>query len=371
MLRLKNCSVPEFKKEAGKKRIIPFGVGSWFKALEAEDLGFLAEQCPYAIDNNNEKSKVNLHGKEIPVCAPEKLKTEADCIVLLVSPVYMYDMYIQLEEMRLEGNITCYGFPFMTITDSFEIDEKLLKKCLRDKSQIIDTKIPRIIHGCWFSGEMKPQSYQKCFDSWKKICPNYDIREWTMDNYDIFKHPFLKKAIEVKAWAFASDFARLDILYQFGGFYLDMDVELIQSMDDLLDNPMVLGFAKSTTVDLAVIGVKPHHPLIKELLDKYDEISVPETREEFNACFQPSLVRDVIKKTGVRFNGQLQIMDDGTVFLPRTFFYPMDTVIFEKTALTKYTHAIHYDNFGWSVGGVDARAKKLRENRLLYAMIQK
>ncbi len=369
MLMLKNCSVPDFKNVVGEKRVIPFGVGNWFKTLETEDLLFLTEQCPYAIDNSTSISSVVLQGKEIPVFSPEKLREEKECVVLFVSPIYMYDMYIQLEKMNLEGSIICYGFPFMTITDTQAFDESAIETVL-DYKKIKKARIPQIIHGFWFSGVKKPLEYERCYASWKKVCPDFDIVEWTKENYDISKHPFLKQAIDLEAWAFAADYARLDVLYEYGGFYLDMDVELIQSLGDLVSNAAVLGFSKSTTIDLAVLGAEPKHPLIKKLLEKYDEIPVPKTRKQFNECFQPSLVRDVLKTTGVKFNGRLQIMEDGTVFLPRTFFFPMDSVIFERTAMSRYTHAIHYDNFGWSVGGEDVRNKKLRDNRLLYGMIQ-
>ena len=268
MLMLKNCSVPDFRKEAGNKRIIPFGIGSWFKALETEGLAFLAKQCPYAIDNAFGITKVVLHGKEIPVYSPEKLRTETDCIVLLTSPIYMYDMYMQLDQMELEGKITCYGFPFMTITDNQHISEELVGKVLKNNSDNKATKIPRIIHGFWFSGEEKPPEYQRCFDSWQKKCPAYEIREWTKANYDTSKNSFLKKAIELGAWAAASDYARLDVLYQYGGFYLDMDVELIKPLDDMLDNSALFSFEKSTTIYLEVVVEEPFHPLIVKLLEK-------------------------------------------------------------------------------------------------------
>lgn len=371
MLTLKNCSVPDFKKEVGNRRVIPFGVGSWFKTLEVEDLSFLTVQCPYAIDNDSCKYSTFLHGKKIPVYTPEMLKLETDCVILLVSPVYMYDMYKQLDEMELDGNITCYGFPFMTITESGNMSENQLDIVLQNNKGNSETKIPRIIHGFWFSGEKKTNEYQNCFDSWRKKCPDFDIREWTKENYDTETHPFMKKAIDYGAWAFASDYARLEVLYKYGGFYLDMDVELLKPLDDLLNNSAILNFSKSTTVDLAVVGAKPKHPLIKKLLDLYDKIQVPETRTQFNDYFQPSLIHDVIKSTGVKFDGKLQILEDGTVFLPRTFFFPMDSVIFEKSAMSKYSYAIHYDNFGWSIGDKDIRSKKLKENRLLYSMIQK
>ena len=84
--------------------------------------------------------------------------------------------------------------------------------------------IPKVIHYCWFGGNPKNEVIEKCIDSWKRYCPDYKIIEWNESNYNIVKHPFMKKAYDAKKWAFVSDYARVDILNQYGGVYLDTDV---------------------------------------------------------------------------------------------------------------------------------------------------
>ncbi|MBO4679230.1 MAG: hypothetical protein J5626_06130, partial [Lachnospiraceae bacterium] len=86
--------------------------------------------------------------------------------------------------------------------------------------------IPKIIHYCWFGGKEKPESVQRMIKSWEKACPDFEIKEWNETNYDINKHPFMRKAKECGKWSFVSDYARLDILYENGGVYLDTDVEI-------------------------------------------------------------------------------------------------------------------------------------------------
>lgn len=93
--------------------------------------------------------------------------------------------------------------------------------------------IPKIIHYTWFSGEPIPKDIQRCIDSWKEKCPDYEIICWNASNYDYKKYPYTQQAYEAKRWGYMADVARLDILYEYGGFYLDTDVELLKSLDEL------------------------------------------------------------------------------------------------------------------------------------------
>ena len=96
--------------------------------------------------------------------------------------------------------------------------------------------IPKVIHYCWFGNNPLPFEVKKCIDSWKKICPDYEIKRWDETNFDVYQNDFIKSAYESKAWAFVSDYARLKIVYDEGGIYLDTDVELKKSLDELRKN---------------------------------------------------------------------------------------------------------------------------------------
>ena len=96
--------------------------------------------------------------------------------------------------------------------------------------------IPKKIHYCWFGGNPLPESVKKCKESWKKFCPDYEIIEWNESNYNVHKMPFISDAYTAKKYAFVSDYARLDIIYNEGGIYLDTDVELIRPLDALLSH---------------------------------------------------------------------------------------------------------------------------------------
>ena len=101
--------------------------------------------------------------------------------------------------------------------------------------------IPKIIHYCWFGRNPLPESAQKCIASWKKFLPDYEIKEWNEDNFDVNIIPYTKEAYEAKKYAFVSDYARFWILYKYGGLYFDTDVEVIKPMDDIIERGPFMG----------------------------------------------------------------------------------------------------------------------------------
>ena len=101
--------------------------------------------------------------------------------------------------------------------------------------------IPKIIHYCWFGGAPLPRLACKCIDSWKKFFPNYEIREWNEENFDVDRLPFTREAYAAKKYAYVSDVARFYILYHEGGIYFDTDVEIAASFDDILTHGAFMG----------------------------------------------------------------------------------------------------------------------------------
>ena len=133
--------------------------------------------------------------------------------------------------------------------------------------------IPKVIHYCWFGGKKIPLEFRRYMKSWRKFCPDYEIREWNESNFDVFAHPFTKSAYEAKAWAFVSDYARLKVVYEHGGIYLDTDVELLKSFDELLMEQGFAGMERPGVVALGLgFGAEPKHPLIKEFMEYYENL---------------------------------------------------------------------------------------------------
>ncbi len=136
--------------------------------------------------------------------------------------------------------------------------------------------IPKIIHYCWFGNNEKPDLILRCIQSWHQYCPDYEIIEWNESNWDVNQYAYAKNAYEQKKWAFVSDVARLDVVYRFGGFYLDTDVELKESLDRWREYSAVFAFETAICIANGLIcGSVKNTPVLKRNLEAYDAISPP------------------------------------------------------------------------------------------------
>lgn len=80
-----------------------------------------------------------------------------------------------------------------------------------------NSTIPKVIHYCWFGRNPMPQEFQKNIEIWKEYCPDYELKLWTEDNYDVHKNEYISQAYDNGKWAFVSDYARLDVVSENGG----------------------------------------------------------------------------------------------------------------------------------------------------------
>ena len=131
--------------------------------------------------------------------------------------------------------------------------------------------IPKIIHYCWFGGKPLPKSAQKCIASWKKYCPDYEIKQWNEDNFDINMNGYTKMCYREKKFAFLSDYARLVIICNEGGIYFDTDVEVIKNIDFLLDKKAFFGFENDEFFNTGQgFGAEKNSDVMLLLLREYD-----------------------------------------------------------------------------------------------------
>lgn len=207
--------------------------------------------------------------------------------------------------------------------------------------------IPKTIHYCWVGGNPLPKSAQNCINSWKKYCPDYEIIEWYETNYDFTKNNYMREAYEVKKWAFVTDYARLDIIYQHGGIYLDTDVEIIKPFNDLLQLKGFAGFEDSGYVNLGLgFGAEPGNQLIKELRNAYDTIHFIKSDGSFNLVPMPIINAEVLTKHGLVQNNTIQTISDITIF-PQEYFCPKSNIN-GSIRKTKNTYSIHHFDGSWT-----------------------
>lgn len=206
--------------------------------------------------------------------------------------------------------------------------------------------IPKIIHYCWFGGNPLPPLAQKCIESWHKFCPDYEIREWNESNYDVHKIPYISQAYKAKKYAFVSDYARFDILYEYGGIYFDTDVEVLRSIDDLVANGAFAGLELPGSIAAGLgIGADIGCPIFKEIIDAYKKIAFITDDGKMNLTTVVSIVSNIFKQYGFTSENKLQKVADVTIY-PIDFFCPKNYGTGEIT-ITKNTYTIHHYDGSW------------------------
>lgn len=225
--------------------------------------------------------------------------------------------------------------------------------------------IPKIIHYCWVGNAPKPKSVLYCIESWKKFCPDYEIREWNESNYDFNKNLYMKQAYEAKKWGFVPDYARLDIVYEHGGIYLDTDVELIKSFDEIINQKAFMGFENTGDGEFFVncghgFGAEPHHEIIKAARDLYENAQFLNEDKTYNMLPSPHYTTQTLKKYGL-------VQENRDQKLPNMMVYASD-VLCPKNFRTGEIHksertvSIHHFTASW----MDERIKEelKRQQRL-------
>ena len=202
--------------------------------------------------------------------------------------------------------------------------------------------IPKIIHYCWFGHGKLNEKAQKCIASWKKYCPDYQIIEWNEDNYDVTQNEYTAYLYQEKKFAFLSDYVRLQKVYECGGIYFDVDVEVIRTFDTLLQESAFFGFETDDFVNTGLgFGAEKGNPIVEKMLDEY--LPYLDGKHGYKGC--PQLNTKALEHFGFQRNGTLQKLQYGTVF-PTDYFNPYDdpTGILDVTA---NTYSIHWYAKSW------------------------
>lgn len=170
--------------------------------------------------------------------------------------------------------------------------------------------IPKTIHYCWFGNNPKPEIIEKCIESWKTCCPDYDIKEWNESNYDLNRFEYVKEAYSKHYWAFVSDVVRLDVVCNYGGIYLDTDVELKTGLNELLDNEAFFFFETDRRVNTGMgFGACKQNSVVQAMLKKYEQRHfICSGGVDKTPC--PALNTEALRECiDVEMNGKDQIID--------------------------------------------------------------
>lgn len=213
--------------------------------------------------------------------------------------------------------------------------------------------IPKIIHYCWFGRNPLPPLAERCIASWRKFLPDYEIKEWNEDNFDVNIVPYTAEAYALKKYAFVSDYARFWILYKYGGIYFDTDVEVIKPLDDIIARGNFMGFETDpkrghTSGSVAPglgLGVNPGQGLVKKMLDYYEGKHfefMAQTKDQITVVH---IATEVLLQNGLQPIPGIQQVGQIWIY-PRAYFCPIN-VMTNRIKIQEDTRTIHHYAGTW------------------------
>lgn len=335
-------------------KVIMFGAGAIGQVTIPEilkELGVL-EYVDCYVDNNQAMwgKTIYVSGRNFEVRSPRYLSGCLKDTIILLNISRFSEVLEQLEDMACTSYMSCYVMPMMLIHNFCNVRSQ--GNPFLSNEQLI----PKIIHYMWLGRGNLPYALQKCMESWEKYCPDYEIMRWDENNYDISKHPYMKEAYAARAYGFVPDYARLDILYNEGGIYLDTDVEIKRNIDDLLFQEAFCGVEKWQIFNFGgMSGARKGHPMIKRFLDAREKIFFlnDDGSQNRNTCgyYDTKVALD----NGYKIDGTTQCINGMNIYA-YDYFHPYDYMTGSLNE-TKNTYSVHWFNGGW----LDDKMRKANE----------
>lgn len=207
--------------------------------------------------------------------------------------------------------------------------------------------IPKIIHYIWFGEKKLDALLNRCINSWSMHNPRYEIKLWNESNFSS-DSPFFSQAKKNKLYRIMSNYARLKVLYDYGGIYIDTDIEAIKSFDYLLNLDCFFcsqhGFKVTQEINNAVIGSSAKFEFIERLLHKIEDTTLC---GDFDFSSSTELVTSALLDLGFTYPISKTHNIGGVTVFPNDFFQPFlwnqDP---QNIHITYNTYAIHW---WWSI----------------------
>lgn len=223
--------------------------------------------------------------------------------------------------------------------------------------------IPKIIHYCWIGGKPLTPLAQKCVESWHRIMPNYKIKLWNESNYDFTKNTFMANAYKHKKWGFVPDYARLEIIYNYGGIYLDTDVEALKPFDEFLQYPAFCGFESEHFIALGLgFGAEKGNAIIKKMMEQYENMDFKLSKKTLGQASLYSKIKAskwqkenlipspllqtqfLVENYGLKQNNSRQSLESMEVF-PSSYFCPKNNA--NLPIKTENAYSVHWYEASW------------------------
>ena len=311
----------------------------------------------YDNDTNKHNEQVWLLGDQYKICPPNDIeKVDA----LIITSKVGYDEIRSQVTKKNHRKESMEVYYYKQLIEEYVVT--MVRRTVMPKSFRITESpiIPKVIHYCWFGGKPLPENCKQIMKSWREQCKDYEIIEWNEKNYDVEKNAYMREAYNSGRFGLASDYARLDIIYQNGGIYLDTDVELLKPLDDFLYQRGFAGFNMNGVSTGLGVGAIKGLPIIKDMRDDYEYqtfIQFANIKDFFSRRLKlcSDIQTDFLERRGLVRNG-FKFQD-----IEGLRIYPMQVlcgVIGETPIITEHTYAFHHFLGLWATGN-DPSAKKV------------
>lgn len=323
-------------------KIIIFGVGVIGSTVTPEILKQygLQECVECCVDNDKTRwsTSIQICGTSVLIMPPDNIKYYHNVVILITISRYM-GVIEQLHQI-CDENLTCYIIPDMCI-ENFHNEGGKGVIC----SSYVPL-IPKIIHYMWLGGKPISDNLLCCIESWKKYCPDYEIVRWDESNYDVHKNKFVSEAYDNKKYGFVPDYARLELLYEYGGIYLDTDVELRKSLDELLYQEAFCGVEKWQVLNFGgCSGAVKGHSSLLPFLESWRMRELVRYDGTIDNISSGLIDTSIAIRMGYKINGRNQCINGMNIYT-YDYFHPYD-YLSKKLEMTDDTFSIHRFNGGW------------------------
>ena len=362
---IRNGTIEEFAAHVAGRSLYVYGVGNkaqaFFDRFRDQVLNVFVTT---AVDNNPVKQAtgVVLGGKVLDVISSKKLAEQvagrSDVVVLLTMDAF-WEPLQEMESNQAFAAASCYIFRLLEMEEYAPdlYSSALPEGALRERGEYL---IPPILHYCWFGRGDMPELAKKCMDSWRHYCPEFELKLWNEDNYDVTKNAYMWAAYQAGKWAYVSDYARVDVVNEYGGIYLDTDVELLQPLDALRREQAFAGYESETEVAFGLgFGSNSNNPALCDILELYAHLPWDGGKKP---C--PYYQSEVLEKHGLRRDNTFQRLDYMTILPVRCLC--AKSISSRRERRYPETFSIHHFAGSWTEFSAEERQFRELRGRAIY-----
>lgn len=340
--------------------VVCYGIGKRFHMFLCEFEGTsIIEKIRFCIDAYAKDNMIKIENRLIEVQGISSLQTVRDNNYVLVITNLRYDQVV--DDLKSKGLLQGIRVFCFTHLYGMILEERAMNKWVPANLRITkEQRIPKVIHYCWFGGNPIPDKYKKWMESWHKYCPDYEIVEWNESNYDVTKNAYMHEAYQCKKWGFVPDYARLDIIYNHGGIYMDTDVELVQNLDDLLYQDAYFGFEREENVNLGLgFGAVAKSDILLQMKEYYENHHFIKENGEMDLTASPVIQTEILQKKGLRLDGEYQRFGNVSIYPEKVLSGKCPYT--RRVRLTPYTRSIHHFEATWTDEEFQERNKRFEQ----------